>query len=46
MIATLANCGLKPCPELPLWVTVPLGIVGLAAIVVTLLGLFGKGRRR
>jgi hypothetical protein len=33
---TLANCGLHGCPPVPLWVSLPMAVIGVAAIVVTL----------
>lgn len=32
----LANCGPDGCPPVPLWISVPIGVVGALAILVVL----------
>lgn len=38
----LANCGVDGCAPVPMWIGLPLGAIGLAAIVVTLLDLWRR----
>lgn len=38
----LANCGLHGCPPVPLWIGIPMGLVGLAVIVLTICDLIRR----